>query len=135
MPIIIHSREATADTLAIVKAFPQVKGVVHCFSGSAQTAQEYLALGYFIGFTGVVTFQNAKKVLAAAAAVPLERMLIETDCPYMAPVPMQRQTQRSFSSALYVEKLCQIKGVLPQQLVDQTCQNAKDVFRILGQQA
>ncbi len=133
MPIIIHSREATADTLAIVKAFPRVKGVVHCFSGSAQTAQEYLALGYFIGFTGVVTFPNAKKVLEAAAAVPPERMLIETDCPYMAPTPMRGKRNDSTYLPYIVEKLCQIKGVLPQQLVDITCQNAKKVFRILGQ--
>ena len=86
-PVIIHSREATEDTLSVLRQFPKVTGVVHCFSGSDQTAVQVLDLGYLIGFTGVVTFSNARKPIKAAAVVPLDHLLLETDAPYMAPVP------------------------------------------------
>ena len=88
-PVIIHSREATEDTLSVLRQFPKVTGVVHCFSGSDQTAVQVLDLGYLIGFTGVVTFSNARKPIKAAAVVPLDHLLLETDAPYMAPVPFR----------------------------------------------
>ena len=88
-PVIIHSREATEDTLSVLRQFPKVTGVVHCFSGSDQTAVQVLDFGYLIGFTGVVTFSNARKPIKAAAVVPLDRLLLETDAPYMAPVPFR----------------------------------------------
>ena len=87
-PVIIHSRDAAQDTFELVKAF-RPRGVVHCFSGSAELAREYAAMGLYLGFTGAVTFPNAKKPFAAAAATPLSQLLIETDCPYMAPVPFR----------------------------------------------
>lgn len=89
-PVIIHSREAAQDTFELVKEF-RPRGVIHCFSGSAELAREYAAMGLYLGFTGAVTFSNAKKPFAAAAATPLSQLLIETDCPYMAPVPFRGQ--------------------------------------------
>ena len=88
MPIIVHSRDAVADTLEILKKY-RPRGVVHCFSGSAETAKEVIKMGMYIGFTGVLTFKNAKKAISALEQVPLDRLLLETDCPYMAPVPFR----------------------------------------------
>lgn len=128
-PVIIHSREATADMLAILKEF-RPKGVVHCFSGSCETAREVLDLGMYIGFTGVVTFSNAQKAKKSAAYVPLDRLLIETDCPYMAPVPYRGK--RCDSSMLYsvADVLSQIKGVTPDEILDATYKNAIKVFEM-----
>lgn len=129
MPVIIHSREATRDTLDILKQH-SCKGVVHCFSSSAQTAEEVLKLGYYIGFTGVVTFNNAKKAVEAAKAVPLERLLVETDCPYMAPVPHRGERCTSDMIEFTAAKLAEIKGVTAQELIDITRENAKRLYRI-----
>ena len=91
LPVVIHSRDASLDTLNILKKFPEVKGVVHCFSGSVETALNYLEMGYFIGFTGIITFKNAKQVKKVAEKIPLENIVIETDCPYLAPEPWRGQ--------------------------------------------
>ena len=102
MPVIIHDRDAHADTLEILKEFPNVIGVIHCFSGSVEFARECLKLGYYIGFTGVVTFKNAKKIIEVAKEVPLDRILVETDCPYMAPTPYRgKRNQSSYICLLY----------------------------------
>ncbi|MBQ1234020.1 MAG: TatD family hydrolase [Oscillospiraceae bacterium] len=130
MPVIIHSREATADTLEILKMFPEVTGVVHCFSGSDQTALEVLKLGYFVGFTGSVTFKNNKKGPAAAAVVPLDRLLIETDCPYMAPVPLRGKRCDSTMLPHVAQKLAEIKGVTPQEIIDCARKNTLKLFNI-----
>ncbi len=87
LPVIVHEREAHQDGLAIVKDFPEVTGVFHCFSGSAELARQLVDLGWYIGFTGVLTFKNARRAMEAAHAIPLERIVIETDCPYMSPEP------------------------------------------------
>lgn len=128
-PVIIHSREATADMLSILKEH-KPKGVVHCFSGSVETAREILDLGMYIGFTGVVTFSNAQKAKTSAAYVPLDRLLIETDCPYMAPVPYRGQ--RCDSSMLYsvADTLAGIKGVSRDEILDATFKNAVKVFEM-----
>ena len=130
MPVIIHSREATADTLEILKMFPEVTGVVHCFSGSDQTALEVLKLGYYVGFTGSVTFKNNKKGPAAAAVVPLNKLLIETDCPYMAPVPLRGKRCDSSMLPHVAQKLAEIKGVTPQQIIDAARENTFKLFGI-----
>ena len=130
MPVIIHSREATADTLEILKMFPDVTGVVHCFSGSDQTALEVLKLGYFVGFTGSVTFKNNKKGPAAAAVVPLNRLLIETDCPYMAPVPLRGKRCDSTMLPHVAQKLVEIKGVTAQGIIDCAYNNTCKLFGI-----
>lgn len=130
LPVIVHSRDAAQDTLDIIKAHGYHNGVVHCFSGSAQTAKALVDLGWYIGFTGVVTFKNAKKAVSAAEAVPADRLLVETDCPYMAPVPYRGK--RCTSDMIYytAEKLAEIKGMTVQELISITCDNAKRLYNI-----
>ncbi len=130
LPVIIHARDAIADTLAILRAFPQVTGVVHCFSGSAETAKELLQMGYAIGFTGAVTFPNAKKARRAAAAVPLSRLLLETDAPYMAPVPYRGKRCDSSMIAASAAVLAELHGCTPQELVDAARENTCRLFQI-----
>lgn len=113
LPVVIHDREAHGDTLEIIKEFPNVKGVVHCFSGSVEFAKECIKLGYYIGFTGVVTFKNAKKIVEVAKEIPLERMLVETDCPYMSPVPKRGKRNQSNYIKYIIEKLAEIKELDP----------------------
>ena len=129
LPVIIHNRDAHQDTLDLLKKY-RPKGIMHCFSGSAEYAKEILRLGMYIGFTGVITFKNARRAVEAAAEVPLDRLLIETDCPYMAPEPFRGK--RCDSTLLYrmAEKLGEIKGCSAQELADQTFQNACKVYRI-----
>jgi len=129
LPVIIHSRDAAADTLELVQKH-RPRGVLHCFSGSAEMAREYLALGFYIGFTGVVTFPNAKKARLATAAVPLDRLLIETDCPYMAPVPYRGKRCDSSMLPQTVAALAEIKGVSPEELAAATAENARRLFGI-----
>lgn len=129
MPVIIHSREATADTLALLKRY-QPKGVVHCFSGSAETAKEIIRLGMYIGYTGVVTFGNARKVLGAVRETPLDRLLLETDCPYMAPVPYRGKTCTSDMIARTAEKIAEIKQIPVQELIDTANRNTKQCYSI-----
>ena len=89
MPVIIHEREAHDDGMRIIRQFPTVKGVFHCYSGSAEMAKQLVKMGWYIGFTGVLTFKNARKAVETAAAIPLDRIVIETDCPYMSPEPLR----------------------------------------------
>ncbi|MBQ8961711.1 MAG: TatD family hydrolase [Ruminococcus sp.] len=131
VPVIIHSRDASEDTLSILREH-RPRGVVHCFGGSAETAAEVLKLGMYIGFTGVITFKNAKKPLRALEAVPLERLVIETDCPYMAPVPFRGKRCDSSMLVSTAEKAAEIKGVSTQELIDQTCRNGMALYGING---
>lgn len=111
LPVIIHDRDAHQDTLQIIKEFPDVTGVVHCFSGSVEFAKDCIKLGYYIGFTGVVTFKNAKKVVEVAKEIPLDRMLVETDCPYMAPEPNRGKRNKSDYIEYIIEKLAHIREI------------------------
>ena len=129
LPVIVHSRDACEDTMKILKKH-RPRGVVHCFSGSAETAREVIALGMYIGFTGVLTFKNAKKALKALAEVPIDRLLLETDCPYMAPVPFRGKRCDSSMIAYTAEKAAEIKGIDTQELIDITCMNAKKFYSI-----
>ncbi len=129
VPVIIHNRDAHQDTLELLKKY-RPKGIMHCFSGSAEVAKEVLRLGMYIGFTGVITFKNARRAVEAAAEIPLDRLLVETDCPYMAPEPYRGKRCDSTMLPRMVEKLAQIKGIDPQQLADQTFQNACAVYNI-----
>ena len=112
-PVIIHDREAHQDTLEILKEFQTVNGVVHCFSGSVEFAKECVELGYYIGFTGVVTFKNAKKLVEVAKEIPLEKILVETDCPYMAPEPNRGKRNKSDYIEYIITKIAEIKGIDP----------------------
>jgi TatD DNase family protein len=129
MPVIVHDREAHADTLRLLKKH-RPKGVVHCYSGSAELARELLKLGLYIGFTGVVTFANARKTIEAARAVPLERLLIETDCPYMAPVPFRGRRCEASRVVKTAEALAAIKQVPVEGLAAATDENARRLYNI-----
>ena len=130
LPVIVHDREAHADSLSIVKEFPEVKGVFHCYSGSAEMAKELLKLGWMISFTGVVTYKNARKTVEAAEVIPLDRLMIETDAPYMSPVP-KRGTRNDSRNLIYIaEKLAEIKGISTEELIRITEENAKRFFTI-----
>ena len=130
LPVIIHDREAHADTLAIVREFPGVTGVFHCFSGSPEMAQELLKMGWYLGFDGPVTYKNARRAPEVAAVTPLDRMLVETDSPYMTPVPYRGRRNDSGYVHLVAEKLAEWKGVTPEEMARVTTENGKRLFRI-----
>lgn len=129
LPIIVHDREAHEDTLEILKKH-KPKGVLHCFSGSVETAKEILKLGMYIGLGGALTFKNARKAVEVAEMLPLDRLLLETDCPYMAPVPMRGKRNNSSYISYISEKVAEIKGMDPQAVLDITTENAKTLFNI-----
>ena len=129
LPVIIHNREAHADTLELLQKY-RPQGILHCFSGSAELAREILKLGMYIAFGGAITFQNASKLLDAARAVPPERLLLETDCPYMSPVPFRGRRCDSTMMAYPAERLAQLHSMDVQALIDQTTRNALAVYRI-----
>lgn len=129
MPVIIHTRDAWEDTMDILKKY-RPRGVVHCFSGSAETAREILKLGMYIGFTGVLTFRNAKKAIKALEVIPTDRLLFETDCPYMAPVPFRGKRCDSSMIQYTAEKAAGVKGMDTQELINIACENGKKLFGI-----
>lgn len=130
LPVVIHDRDAHEDTLEILKQFPKVIGVVHCFSGSVEFARECIKLGYYIGFTGVVTFKNAKKAVNVAREVPIDRMLLETDCPYMAPEPNRGKRNRSDYIEYIAEKIADIRSDIPINVKNQTIENTRRLFNL-----
>jgi len=131
LPVIIHDRDAHQDTLKIIKEFPEVKGEVHCFSGSAEFAKECVNLGYYIGITGVVTFKNAKKIIKVIEEIPVDRLILETDCPYMAPVPYRGKRNRSEYVKEIVEKVAEIKRYPADILANKAISNVKDLLRLI----
>ena len=130
LPVVIHDREAHEDTLNILKMFPEVIGVVHCFSGSVEFARECIKLGYYIGFTGVVTFKNAKKALEVAKEIPLDRILLETDCPYMAPEPFRGKRNRSDYIEHIAMKIAEIRSELTINVKNQAIVNTKALLKV-----
>lgn len=127
MPVVIHSRDACADTLEILREY-KPRGVLHCFSGSAETAREVVKLGMYIGFTGVLTFKNSKKAWAACEAVPIDRLLLETDCPYMAPEPHRGERCDSSMIRFTAEKMGEIKGVSAEEMIETARENGERLF-------
>ncbi|MBQ3529821.1 MAG: TatD family hydrolase [Oscillospiraceae bacterium] len=130
MPVIIHEREAHDDGMRIVKEFPKVKGVFHCYSGSAEMARQLVNMGWYIGFTGVLTFKNARKAVETAASVPLERIVLETDCPFMAPEPYRGKRNDPGYLPKMAEKLAEIRGISVEEAIAATTENAKRLYRI-----
>ena len=130
MPVIIHERNAHDDGMHMVKEFKDVTGVFHCYSGSAEMARQLVDMGWYIGFTGVLTFKNARKAVETAAAIPLERIVIETDCPFMAPEPFRGR--RCDPSMVYrvAEKLAEIRGISVEEAQRVTFENGKRLYRI-----
>lgn len=130
LPVIVHDREAHGDTLAIVKEFPNVRGVFHCYSGSVEMAQELVKMGWMLSFTGVLTYHNARKAVEVAEAIPLEHLMIETDSPYMAPVPYRGKRNHSGYVRHVCEKLAEIKGIPFEQCAEITLKNGCRFFGI-----
>ena len=129
MPVIIHEREAHDDGMRIVKEFPTVKGVFHCYSGSAEMARQLVNMGWYIGFTGVLTFKNARKAVETAASIPLDRIVLETDCPFMAPEPYRGKRNDPGYLPKMAEKLAEIRGISLEEVVKITTENAKRLYR------
>lgn len=130
LPVIIHDREAHEDTLAIIKEFPNVNGVVHCFSGSVEFAKECVKEGYYIGVTGVVTFKKAKKIVEVVKEIPIDRILVETDCPYMAPEPNRGKRNKSIYIQYIIEKISEIKEIDSENINKYVNENLKNLFKI-----
>ena len=127
LPVIVHDREAHEDTLALLKKY-RPKGVVHCFSGSVETAREVIDTGMYIGLGGAVTFKNARKPLEVAAFVPADRLLTETDCPYMTPVPFRGKRNDSSYIIYTAQGLAQARNTTPEEILEMTRQNANTLF-------
>ena len=143
LPVLIHSREAAADTMEIMKEHAKgLSGVIHCYSYSKEMAQEYIKMGFYIGVGGVVTFKNAKKLKEVVENIPLappclrrgrlpmERLLIETDCPYMAPEPNRGKRNNSAYIRYVAEKIAELKGITYEEVVEQTEKNAREMYRL-----
>lgn len=130
LPVIVHDRDAHGDSLAIVREFPRVRGVFHCYSGSAEMAQELLKRGWYLGFDGPITYKNARRAPEVAAITPLERMVVETDAPYLSPVPVRGRRNDSRYLPHVIAKLAEWKGVTPEELARITTENGKRLFRI-----
>ena len=129
MPVIVHSRDAWEDTMGLLRKY-RPKGVVHCFSGSAETAAEVVSLGMYVGFTGVVTFKNAKKAVKAMGVVPHDRLLLETDCPYMSPEPNRGRRNDSGNLVYTLGAFAEIMGVSAEEAAEITACNAERLFGI-----
>jgi len=129
LPVIVHDREAHEDTFNILSEM-RPKGVLHCYSGSKEQALQYTEMGFYIGLGGVVTFKNARKAVEVAEAIPLDKLLLETDCPYMAPVPHRGERNDSRMISFVAEKIGEIRGMDPQEILDITNSNAKEFFGI-----
>ncbi len=131
MPVVIHERDAHGDAMEIVREYAaRVTGVFHCYSGSAEMAKELVSLGWYISITGVVTFKNARKAVESVAAVPLERIMIETDAPYLAPVPYRGRRNHSGYVLEVAKKIAEIKGVSTEEVARVTLENGTRFFRV-----
>lgn len=128
LPVIIHDREAHGDTLAIVKEFPGLRGVFHCYSGSVEMARELVKMGWYLGFDGPLTYKNARKTVEVAEAIPLERIVVETDSPYLSPVPMRGKRNDSRNIPYILGKLAEVRGISVSDAETITCQNGKVLF-------
>ena len=131
-PIIVHSREAAQDTYEIMKAnkADEIGGVVHCFSYPIEMADKFMDMGFYIGIGGVVTFKNSKKLQEVAATMPLERIVLETDCPYLAPDPHRGERNDSRYIQYVADKIAELRGISTQEVIDTTTKNAKKMYKI-----
>ena len=130
LPVIVHEREAHGDAMELLDDFPDVTGVFHCYSGSAEMARELVRRGWYVGFTGVVTFKNARRAVETVEALPLDRILIETDCPYMAPEPYRGRRNDPSYVPLVAARIAGIKGISPEEAGRITRENAARLFRL-----
>lgn len=136
LPIAVHSRDAAKDTFDLIAARGKDQcGVIHCYSYSPEMAQEYVKLGYHIGLGGVVTFKNAKKAKETARQIPLERILLETDCPYMAPTPFRGKRNNSAYIDYVAQEIADLKGISKEEVIAVTEENARKLFATIQSQA
>ena len=132
LPVIVHSREAAQDTFDLIKSehAGTTGGVIHCFSGSKEMAKEYIKMGYYIGVGGVVTFKNARVLKEVVESIPLERILTETDCPYLAPVPFRGKRNCSAYISYVLDMIAELKGISREEAEQVTYENARNMYRI-----
>ena len=130
LPVIVHEREAHQDGMDIVSEFPAVTGVFHCYSGSLEMAKWLISRGWYIGFTGVLTFKNARKALEVASSIPLNRIVLETDCPYMSPEPFRGKRNDPSRLCYMAEKLAQLRSLPVEKIHEVTVENGKQLYRI-----
>lgn len=130
LPVIVHEREAHEDGMRIVEEFPGVTGVFHCYSGSLDMAKWLIARGWYIGFTGVLTFKNARKALEVAGNIPLDRIVLETDCPYMSPEPFRGQRNDPGKLFRMAERLAELRGMTAEEVQERTFENGRRIYRI-----
>ena len=130
LPVIVHEREAHEDGMAVVREFSDVTGVFHCYSGSAEMARQLVDRGWYIGFTGVLTFKNARKAIEVASSIPQDRIVIETDCPYMSPEPFRGRRNDPGKIYRMAEKLAEIRGLTVEEIQGITLENGKRLYRI-----
>lgn len=132
LPVIIHSRDAAKDTLDIMKAekSEEIGGVIHCFSYEKEMAREYLNMGFYLGIGGVLTFKNARKLKEVVAYMPMEQLVLETDCPYLAPVPNRGKRNSSLNLPYVVKEISAIKGIPEEEIIAITNQNARKLYRL-----
>ena len=132
LPVVIHSRDAAKDTLDIMKSFhaENLGGVIHCFSYTKEMAREYLNMGFFLGIGGVVTFKNAKKLKEVVEYMPMEQMVLETDCPYLSPVPNRGKRNSSLNLPYVVEEVARLKGISVDEVIEITNRNAKTMYKL-----
>ena len=128
LPVIVHDREAHGDCLEIVMNYPEARGVFHCFSGSAEMAKELIRRGWYLGFDGPITYKNARKALEVLQMCPLERMVIETDSPYLTPVPNRGKRNDSSNLKYVIDKIAEVKGVSASEIERATFENGKKLF-------
>ncbi len=130
LPVIIHSREAAEDTLKLVQGIhgEQIPGVIHCFSYSPEQAMEYIRMGYYIGIGGVITFKNARKLKETAAVIPLEHILLETDCPYLSPEPERGKRNSSLNLPYVAQVIAELRGITSEEVIAAARENARRLF-------
>jgi TatD DNase family protein len=135
LPIVVHSREAAADTMSIIKEenAADCGGIIHCYSYSAEQARQYVDMGFYIGVGGVITFKNARKLIETVQSIPLTSIVLETDCPYLAPEPYRGKRNDSSLLPLVVDKISALKGVSADEVINTTTQNALKVYKIKEQ--
>lgn len=131
LPVVIHDRDAHKDILDTLKSIKiNNSGVIHCFSGSVEMANELIKLGFYLGFDGPITFKNAKTALEVLSYIPLDKILIETDAPYLTPVPFRGKRNNSMHLVHVINKIAEIKNITPKEVADTTMHNAKTLFKI-----
>ena len=130
MPVIVHDRDAHGDCMEITRRYPEVRGVYHCYAGSVEMARELLRLGYYLSFTGVITFKNARRAIEVIREVPIDRLMIETDAPYMTPEPFRGRRNSSLYVYRMAETIAEIKGMSVEEVERITTENGKRLFAI-----